>query len=345
MTGALTSRAQRQEVRRIVHDWVATERRTTVDRMRVTRSRYASSVPLLNVHLMLADGTRLRVVYKGTGRSARILPALDVRPRAIKDRAREAWMYDSVLRFDGIADAPRLLSSGRARNGGHWLLMEWAGSVDLSQVGRRAVWCEAASQLARLHEWGESRVEDLPDGALARWDDATMHMSWARRARRAQAEHCRATGVGRDPLAPLWRRYQVVADRLAEMPKTLVHGDFNASNILVMPAADGKRIRVIDWETAGVGPGLIDLASLISGRLPAAQRIAMVAAYRASLGGSRLGALSTDDFNDALSWCRLALAVMWLGWSPRWSPPPAHAHDWRGDALTLARRLGLLAGR
>jgi len=268
---------------------------------------------------------------------------LDIAPRTIRDRGREAWMYDSVLRFDGIADAPRLLSSGSARNGGQWLLMEWAGSVDLSQVGRRAVWCEAASRLARLHAWGESRVEGLPAGPLVRWDDPLMHMSWARRARRSLAEHRRMGGGGRDPLAPLWRRYRMVADRLAAMPKTLVHGDFNASNILVTPTVVGKRIRVIDWETAGVGPGLIDLASLISGRLPATQPAAMVTAYRAGLEGSELGDLSTKEFDDALCWCRLALAVMWLGWSPGWSPPPAHAHDWHGDALTMARRLGLLA--
>jgi aminoglycoside phosphotransferase (APT) family kinase protein len=173
------------------------------------------------------------------------------------------------------------------------------------------------------------------------WGDPELHLRWARRARFSQAAYSTARGE-RDPLAPLWRRYRMVADRLAAMPKTLVHGDFNAANILVTRTAAGIRIRIIDWEMAGVGPGLIDLASLISGRLPDRHRTGMVAAYRANLAGSRVGALGADEFDEALLWCRLALAVQWLGWSPGWSPPPAHAHDWRREALALAQELGLL---
>jgi thiamine kinase-like enzyme len=125
----------------------------------------------------------------------------------------------------------------------------------------------------------------------------------------------------------------------------LVHGDFNASNILVTRSPAGTRIRIIDWETAGVGPGLLDLASLMSGRLPDTHRAQMIDAYRANLDGSRLGALSFAEFDEALSWCRLAMAVQWLGWSPGWSPPEAHMHDWRAEALMLAHRLGLLDRR
>ena len=45
---------------------------------------------------------------------------------------------------------------------------------------------------------------------------------------------------------------------------------------------------------------------------------------------------------------RLAVSValsaplaQWLGWSPSWSPPPEHAHDWLNEALTLAEKLSL----
>jgi Ser/Thr protein kinase RdoA (MazF antagonist) len=250
-------------------------------------------------------------------------------------------MYQSVLASDGVADAPRLLGSGRNPDGGRWLLMEWAGSMDLSQVGARAVWCHAAARLAGLHVWGESRVEALSRGALVRWDDPLLHLQWARRARASLAEYFRAQGAV-DPLASLWRRYRVVAARLARMPKTLVHGDFNASNILVTRFRGGSRIRIIDWETAGIGPGLLDLASLVSGRVPERRRAAIVAAYRANIACSRIGGLSEREFDEALTWCRLALAVQWIGWSPGWSPPRAHAYDWRAEALTLAQQLGLL---
>ena len=330
------------QARQIVRDWVATVHGTTAHRMRVTRSAYASSATLLNVHFTLASGERIHVVYKVDGRNFQIPAARGVTPKVISDAGREALMYRSVLAQDFVADAPRLLSSGRVRGGGRWLLMEWAGRVDLSQVGSRAVWCQAATQLARMHVWGESRVESLPRESLVRWHDPHLNMWWAHRARRSQAEFCRMGGVTNDPLEPLWRRYRAVAGRLAAMPRTLVHGDFNASNLLVTGPIAGKRVRIIDWETAGIGPGLLDLASLISGRLPRGHIGAIVAAYRSNLAGSALGALSADRFDEALMWCRLALAVRWLGWSPGWSPPPAHAHDWRSEALMLARQLGFL---
>jgi hypothetical protein len=43
----------------------------------------------------------------------------------------------------------------------------------------------------------------------------------------------------------------------------------------------------------------------------------------------------------ALDYCRLHLAVQWLGWAPEWSPPPEHTQDWLGEALGLARKLEL----
>jgi Ser/Thr protein kinase RdoA (MazF antagonist) len=284
--------------------------------------------------MVLEDGERIRVVMKLAGPVAELPAARGVKPASMLHAGREAWMYESVLASDGIADAPRLLRSGHAGDGGQWLLLEWAGSVDLGQVGARAVWCEAAARLARMHAWGESRIEILSRGSAVRWDDPSLHLAWARRA-------C-AGSASRDLLSALWRRYEVVAERLATMPKTLVHGDLNASNVLVTRVGAATRIRIIDWETAGVGPGLLDLATITSGRLPELHRAAMIDAYRANLDGSRLGSLSAGEFDDALDWCRLATAVRWLGWSPGWSAPAAHAHDWRGETLALAHRLGLL---
>jgi hypothetical protein len=332
----------RRQVREIVSEWAAMARGTRVERMSVMRSHYASSATLLNVHVKLSGGEGLRVVFKLGGPNAQIPAARGVKPEFLCDTEREAWMYESVLPHDGLADAPRLLASGYDGGGARWLLMEWVGNKNLSQVGSRAVWCDAAARLARIHVWGEAHIDLLLRGSLVRWDDQRLHRLWGRRARHAQEAFARATGTT-DPLAPLWRRYHVVADRLAAMPKTLVHGDFNASNILVKQSREMDRIRIVDWETAGVGPALLDLASLTSGRLPDRHRSGMIEAYRASLSGSRVGFLSSSDFNEALSWCRLALAVQWLGWSPGWAPPRAHAYDWRGEALKLARQLGMLS--
>jgi hypothetical protein len=45
--------------------------------------------------------------------------------------------------------------------------------------------------------------------------------------------------------------------------------------------------------------------------------------------------------SDALTAARLHLALQWLGWSHDWMAPPEHAHDWLGEAMQAAERLGL----
>ena len=49
-----------------------------------------------------------------------------------------------------------------------------------------------------------------------------------------------------------------------------------------------------------------------------------------------------ERFLSSLDYCRLHLAVQWLGWSPSWTPPPEHAQDWLNEALDLAEKLELV---
>jgi aminoglycoside phosphotransferase (APT) family kinase protein len=302
--------------------------------VRVIRSAYATSASVFNVHLECAGGERLRAVYKRIGAGARIAEARGIRPAFLQRDDREPRVYRSVLAAGGPADVPALLAAGRDA-AGPWLLLEWAGSVDLSQVGDRRVWCEAARRLARFHTWGESRIDRVSGCSPVRWDDPGLHFRFARRAR---------ANVADASLTPLWRRYAEVAGRLSELPSTIVHGDFNASNLLVSrrPGAP-PRLRFIDWESAGVGSGLLDLAALVSGGWSDAERSSLVAAYRSALETGAAAHLPDPAFDEALAWCRLALAVQWLAWAPAWSPPPRQAHDWRGEASRLARELGLLS--
>ena len=112
----------------------------------------------------------------------------------------------------------------------------------------------------------------------------------------------------------------------------------HASNVLVDPRDPGWRVCPVDWETAGHGPGLIDLAALAAGNWTDEQRSALVRAYQAALGEA---ALPETTLATALDCCRLHLAVQWLGWSADWAPPREHAQDWLGEAMAAATRLGL----
>jgi hypothetical protein len=91
---------------------------------------------------------------------------------------------------------------------------------------------------------------------------------------------------------------------------------------------------------AAYAPGLIDLAALVSGKWTADQRKAMAIAYYEALDRNDAAELSRDELLRALEYCRLHLAMQWVGWSTDWSPPDDQARDWLHEATEVARGLG-----
>jgi hypothetical protein len=87
-----------------------------------------------------------------------------------------------------------------------------------------------------------------------------------------------------------------------------------------------------------VGPGLLDLAALTGGTWTPAERERLVLAYHAAWAAAGRTA-SLSDLREALACARLQVALQWIGWSRRWSPPAEHAHDWFGEAERAAREL------
>jgi aminoglycoside phosphotransferase (APT) family kinase protein len=139
----------------------------------------------------------------------------------------------------------------------------------------------------------------------------------------------------------LFRGYERVVERLLDLPVTIIHGEFYAPNILVHDSATELRVCPVDWEMAALGPGLIDLAALTAGTWSEQERATLALAYCAELAASG-GALGPPEaMLAALDYCRLHLAVQWLGWSPSWSPPLKHAQNWLSEAVRLGEKLGL----
>ncbi|HXA42097.1 MAG TPA: aminoglycoside phosphotransferase family protein [Candidatus Solibacter sp.] len=342
MRAAVGEPTARDELRLAIDEWTRRSGHAAVTGLSLRRSNYATSAAVLNVHVTLGDGRRLRMVYKRTDPDALIPAARGVKALFLHDPEREIWVYQNILAGDCDLAAPALYASGGNSSGRRWLLLERVPGIELAQVGDRRVWCAVAAWLGRLHARNESRVQALPAGAPVRWSDPAFQLRWAQRAERFMTRSA-AEGNGLlAALAPLWPQYPAVAESLAALPATIVHGDFNASNVMVSRDSGAVEIRAIDWEMAGIGPGLIDLAALVSGGWSDAERAAMVAAYRSALGDSQIGRMDDAAFASSLDLCRLALAVQWLGWSPNWAPPPRHAHGWGLEALQLARRLRLL---
>jgi aminoglycoside phosphotransferase (APT) family kinase protein len=117
------------------------------------------------------------------------------------------------------------------------------------------------------------------------------------------------------------------ADHLASLPRTLVHGEPYASNVLV---DDDGRVAVVDWETTAIGTGWTDLAALAMG-WPDAARSELLQAYLGVLGHDLLPA----DPVATLEAARLQLCLQWLGTDESWRAPVEHHRDWHADAVAI----------
>lgn len=302
---------------------------------RVTRierrpSAYRSSFVLEEVDVTLDDGTSLALMLKHLGPQSATDAGRPVKPMFLHDPAREASTYRDILALRplGTAECYGVLSVEEFGEEG--LLLERVAGMPLCFVGDFAAWTAAARWLAALHGPYLGRTSHLPRSVpLLRYDRA-FYRRWMNRAVEYQKD-----------VAWLATRYERVIDRLEALPPTFIHGEFYASNILTQETGYGLRICPVDWEMAAVGPGLIDLAGLVTGHWNEEQRHALAGAYYGALGAAGRPPCGPEELLENMDYCRLHLAVQWLGWARDWSPPPEHRQDWLASATELAARLPL----
>ncbi|HKT83564.1 MAG TPA: aminoglycoside phosphotransferase family protein, partial [Solirubrobacterales bacterium] len=247
------------------------------------------------------------------------------KPEFLHDPAREPAVYAALA--DLLSGPPRYFGAVVEADR-HWLFVEWVEGRELYQVGEPELWCAVASWLGEMHATLLPQLERLAGAAPLLEHDVAYHRRWLQRAIEFRGDGAEGRGIAR-----LAECHEAVIEALLALPRTLIHGEFYASNVLVAGAAE-PRIAPVDWEMAAIAPGLTDLAALVSGGWEEDQRAAIVAAY-ASGSGDEVDA-------RALDFARLQLAIQWLGWAPpAWEPPPGQRHDWLGEALSLAEKLGL----
>jgi hypothetical protein len=235
---------------------------------------------------------------------------------------REIDAYRHVLAPAGIGPRCRATVVDPVRRR-HWLFTERVVGVELWQIEDPGVWAAVANWLGETH-----RSFAGEQAELERWLpvlDREWFASWHRRAMTVLGESKDPRAAG---LRTMLDRHGLAArvdEQLSKMPRTLVHGELYPSNVMIdRPDGAGARVVPIDWETAAVGPPMLDLAALSTGwDAPTRKRLEL--AYGPTLD------------TGALAWCRLHLALRWIALSPDWQPPAAHRHDWIDEALRIAR--------
>jgi hypothetical protein len=235
------------------------------------------------------------------------------KPPFVHDCRREPIMYRAVLTPGGIG--PRCYDSGN-----DWVELERIDAPVLWQVGDAISWVAVAEWVARMHR--RLAVHDVAGIPLLVYN-ASLLAAWRERAR--------AAGVP----AHILVAHERASSRLVQLPPILIHGDLYASNVLVRPVGTaGLEVWPVDWELAGMGPAVIDLAALTAGDgLAPTTRSAMERAY---FDAARYPARAWDAWVADLHAARLHQCVQWLGWAPTWIPPVQHRHDWLSQAMQLA---------
>jgi hypothetical protein len=298
-------------------------------------SQFQTSFPLEELDLRLEDGSTLALIFKDLSPDRLPEKARAAKPPFLLDPRREPEVYERILEGSGLG-APACYATvcdeGRSR---YWLFIERVDATPLWQIGELELWRAAAAWLAGLHE-RFSPADTVPAAHLLRYDADAFRL-WRRRALELAPGRGLGRG-GRERIAWLADRYEPVVERLASLPATFMHGEFYASNVLVANANAATRVCPIDWELAAVGPGLLDVAALSTGKWGDAERASIALAYADALSAPPA---SREEFLESVDYCRLHIAVQWLGWAEGWRPPRAHRYDWLSEATRLAEELGL----
>jgi hypothetical protein len=205
--------------------------------------RYATSSPLEELRVRVRDRDR-EMIFKDLSRERLIGDAQTTKPPFLYQPAREIETYRRILAPAGVG--PELVVAvTQADPPRHWLLVEKVPGVELWQIGDVSVWEAVAVWLGRFHAQFARQLADLSRANPHLLDySSEWFRSWCARARNVLA----ASNDRRSRLLDAaLQEYDEVAAALGALPPHPV------------------RVCPVDWEMAGIGPGLLDLAALVGG--------------------------------------------------------------------------------
>jgi aminoglycoside phosphotransferase (APT) family kinase protein len=210
-------------------------------------------------------------------------------------------------------------------SGETWLFLEHVGEGSRldEQPETDSALVAAARWAGRFHRLTSA----VPDAALTAYS-AAYYADWARRATELAGDwHRRLPWLG-----TLCARAEPLLSGIADLAASAVHGEFTPHNLLV----SGNEVRPVDWETAAVGLGAVDLAALTDGWPPD-----VVARCEAAYVQARWPQGPPVDHSWSLDLARLYWELRWLGDRPEWLHQPGTRGRYRALQAT-GRRLGLV---
>jgi hypothetical protein len=276
------------------------------------------------VRVRFADGTRERLLCKYSS-------GVDLDPSSPHRGLRhESAVYERVLR-DAPLSLPHVWGSFHDGATGDFALVmrfyeDGLSCVQACEVGGVTA---ALRWLAALHTWAESRAFDPAWAVLDRYD-ADYYLRWLDRT----CELARPLAAECPWLDRVAAAYRDRIPLLAAGRPTLIHGEFTPRNAFW---ADG-RVLPVDWETAAIGPGEIDLAVFTFD-----WDLDELADLERTYVEARWGGTAPPGFADRLVAARLYVSFHWIfSGSFRRDVPRVRSH--LEGILDEAVRCGIVSG-
>ena len=239
--------------------------------------------------------------------------------------AHEVKVYRKLLQPMQVS-APAVQGIYADRTTGEiWLILEYLDeSVRVTTSPNTAAMCLAARWIGQFHALNEVRLHESQMLFLKSYD-AEYYMGWAQRT----WQYAGNLQQHFPWLKPLYEGFEKVVIALLSAPPTVIHGEYYPKNILYR---DG-RIYPVDWESAAIAAGEIDLASLTEGWPEDIARQLELKYLK-----SRWPDGSPDEFQQTLGAARLYLHFRWLG-----DRSEKATSGWRFEQLHAAgKRIGLI---
>lgn len=307
---------------------------STILNLRRRPSPYRTSFPIEELDVESADGNCYQMMMKNLDWNALTEEGRRAKPDFLHNPQREIELYQSMLMPTRIGSPHCYGAFVDPSAGVYWLFLERISGRELYQIGELDIWRRVAEWLAGFHALSYSSLNLRKQLAHLISYDEHFYRVWLQRSLSwAHSQN--------EALRWLTSRYDAVIERLLAMPTVVLHGEFYASNVLLAETTNGLGVYPVDWEMAACGPGLIDLAAITAGKWSDHERTILSLAYRDAWSAQGLPTPSREEFLTSLDYCRLHLAIQWLGWSPDWQPPADYRQNWLEEALSLARKLRL----
>jgi hypothetical protein len=293
------------------------ERVTIISRQ---RNPNASAFPSEMVTCRLANGEHLRLFCKYD--NGRDHGAHGHRGGV----AYEAEVYRDVL-APAALEVPHFYAAAAGPGGEVWLVVACVErAVRLRDSHDPNHWTLAADWSGRCHAVHNARSGEATTSLLNTYD-LPYYVGWARRT----VEYAGDFGAEFPWLTEDCRRAETAFSELVQAPQTLVHGEYYPKNLLICDA----RVFPVDWESAALAPGEIDLATLTDGCDPDVTRHCE-RAYQLA----RWPQGAPPAFERTLSVARLYVHLRWLGDQPGGK---LRRRFWRYEEVrALGTGLGLL---